>query len=163
MISGLKQKLILIILIIGVALIYISQQGLYPPLASTDQESKSQDANIPTSHPAVISTVPPGLNSEESITVSPTQTIEVTFNMPLENVGEFKNKIEPTAEYKVTLSDDRKTAKITPTTPWKLGSSYVLTITPDSKFNNNPGQQASTNRLSGDINLRFKSIEYRGI
>jgi hypothetical protein len=157
-----KQKIILLILMVGAALIYISQQGLYPPLSST----QSQDpipTQVPTDRPVVVSTVPPGLNSEESITVSPTQTLEITFNMPLENVGEFKNKIEPSAEYKVELSGDRKTAKIIPATPWKLGSSYMLTITPDTKFNNNPGQQASTNRLNGDINLRFKSIEYRGI
>lgn len=156
-----KQKIILLILMIGATLIYLSQQGLYLPSSSVTSETVP--TQVPTDRPVIVSTVPPGLNSEESITVSPTQTLEITFNMPLENIGEFKNKIEPSAEYKVVLSDDRKTAKITPTTPWKLGSSYMLTITPDSKFNNNPGQQASKNRLDGDLNLRFKSIEYRGI
>src|SRR5258708_24120184 len=46
--------------------------------------------------------------------IIPTQAIEITFNLPLENVGEFKNRIDTFKDYTVKLSDDRKTAKITP-------------------------------------------------
>ncbi|OGE34129.1 hypothetical protein A3C32_00860 [Candidatus Daviesbacteria bacterium RIFCSPHIGHO2_02_FULL_41_14] len=160
--TTLKQKILLLITVLGVALFYLFQQEQLLFLSSTPQSTGIAE-QIPTDRPVVVSTVPAGINRDENITISPTQTIEVTFNMPLENIGEFKHKIEPTVEYKVELSNDRKTVQISPKSAWKLGTSYALTILPDSKFNENPGQESTKKKLDHDISIRFKSIEYRGI
>ena len=160
--TALKQKILLLVTVLGVSVFYLFQQGQFSFLSSTPQSTPITE-QVPTDRPVVVSTVPAGINKEESVTISPTQIIEIAFNMPLENIGEFKNKIEPTAEYKVELSGDRKTVKISPKSVWKLGTSYSLTILPDSKFNENPGQESTKKKLDHDISLRFKSIEYRGI
>jgi len=152
--SNLKQSLIVIVAIIGSILILIFQQGLYSkdkttPLPSTQNQAKP----IQTDTPEVISTNPSPL--EENI-VSPTQNIEITFNLQIENQGEFKNKIETFTDYKIELSQDRKTAKIVPLKPFKLGTSYTLFILPDTKFD-------GSKKLNREIIYHFKTINYQGV
>lgn len=103
--------------------------------------------------PQIISTKPENL--EEAI-ISATEIVEITFNRPLENAGEFKSRIEPKIEYKVELSGDRKTARIIPAKPYELGATYTLFIGPDSKFD-------GAGEWRQDKTFHFKTIKYRGV
>lgn len=153
----LKQKIILLIATLGAILILIFQQGLYgkpaaSPLPTPKPEAKQNQVNQ-NEEPTVISTQPSPL---EEATILPTQTVEITFNLPLENTGEFKNKIEPEADYEVKLSNDRKTVQIIPKKTFKLGASYTLFIKPDTKFD-------GSKTLNKELIFHFRTIEYRGI
>ncbi len=88
--------------------------------------------------------------------IIPTQAIEITFNLPLENVGEFKNRIDTFKDYTVKLSDDRKTAKITPNKNFELGRSYTLFILPYTKFDGHK-------TLGHDEHFAFRTIDYHGV
>lgn len=124
-------------------------------------QSKSKDAlneNISSSahqddSPRILSTKPDPL--EEAI-VGANETIEITFNRSLENVGEFKLRIEPKIEYKLELSQDRKTAKIIPLKPYELGSTYTLFIGTDTKFD-------GVGAWGQEKIYHFKTIKYRGV
>lgn len=103
--------------------------------------------------PQIISTKPDPL---ENAVVSATEVVEITFNRPLENIGEFKFRIDPKAEIKIELSPDRKTAKIIPQTPFELGVTYTIFIGPDTKFDGagNWGKEAI---------YHFQTVKFRGI
>ncbi|MBI2338145.1 hypothetical protein HYU95_03080, partial [Candidatus Daviesbacteria bacterium] len=101
----------------------------------------------------IISTKPDPL--DENI-VSGAEAIEITFNRPLENVGEFKSRIEPEIEYKVELSGDRKTAKIIPAKPYPLGTGFTLFIGPESKFD-------GVGRWGEEKIFHFRTIKYTGV
>lgn len=103
--------------------------------------------------PQIVSTKPDPL--EDNI-VSATEIVEITFNRPLQNSGEFKLKIEPKIDFKIELSSDRKTAKITPVKPFELGVTYTIFIGPDTKFDGvaNWGQ---------DKFYHFKTVKYTGV
>jgi len=103
--------------------------------------------------PQIVSTKPDPL--EEAI-ISTAEIIEITFNRPLENVGEFKNRIETKIDYKVELSGDRKTAKIIPVKPYSLGTTYTLFIGSESKFD-------GVGRWGEEKVFHFKTVNYRGI
>lgn len=103
--------------------------------------------------PQIVSTKPDPL--DETI-IPASQIIEITFNKPLQNVPEFKVRIEPKIEFKVELSPDRKTAKIIPTKAYGLGAVYALTINPDTKFDG-VGAWGQTK------DFHFRTIKYRGI
>lgn len=160
-INNLKRKIIWIILVIGALLILIFQRGLYSRSDLTNNTAPDAKSSVPAQSSnqeiKIISTNPDPL--EEAV-ILPTQTIEITFNIPLENKGEFKNKIEPLlnplSDYEIKLSDDRKTAKIIPTIPFKLGTTFTLFILPASKFD-------GKRQLGKEIIYHFKTIEYRGI
>lgn len=144
--------------IIGALLILLFQRGIYgkTTVEPTIQKTSSINQTLPqqeTDKPVVILTVPSPL--EEAIIV-PTQVIEITFNLPLENVGEFKNRLEPKSDYTVKLSDDRKTAKIIPNPLLKLGTTFTLFIQTDSKFDGGK-------RLDHELIYHFKTLEYRGV
>src|SRR3989338_1281358 len=115
-----------------------------------NQQNASQ---APDSAPSIISTKPDPL---DNTIISAAEIIEITFNRPLENVGEFKVKIEPNIEYKVELSGDRKTAKIIPVKPYNLGASYTLSIGPDSKFD-------GVGSWGKDKTYHFRTIKYTGV
>lgn len=138
-----RYKIILgIILIIGAYFVYSSEK----PFASVKPISVS-DA------PQIISTKPDPLN--EAV-ISTTEIIEITFNRPLQNVGEFKNKIEPKIDYKVELSSDRKTAKIIFQKSLDLGASYTLSIGSDSKFD-------GIGEWRQNKDFHFRTITYKGV
>lgn len=155
--SSLKQKIIVIVAIIGTALIFIFQQGLYSsdkPQNTNAVKQNNISSNSNNEDPKLISTIPENLN--EAI-ILPTQVLELTFNHPLENPGEFKHKFEPKIEYTLKLSDDKKTVKITPKSTFQLGTTYTLFIYSDeTKFDGGK-------RLNDNITLHFKTIEYKGI
>ncbi|MBI4035671.1 Ig-like domain-containing protein [Candidatus Daviesbacteria bacterium] len=143
--------------IITAAIILISIFGykLYskptPPTAQpTARPSFSPGPNDP---PQIVSTKPDPLN--ETI-ISAAEIIEITFNRPLENVGEFKSRMEPKIEYKVELINDRKTARIIPAKPYELGATYNLYIGPDSKFD-------GVGEWKQDKSFHFRTIPYKGV
>lgn len=145
---SLKQKIIVAIVAIGIALIAIFKFDFYS--TGAPQKNISADQNAPAS---VVATNPSPL---ENSTILPTQTIEITFNKPIENAGEVKNKIDPKADIKVSLSDDRKTVKVTPNKPYELGQGYTFFITSDTKFDGH--------RLLGHEEVfHFTTISYNGV
>lgn len=151
-----KQKLMIVVAALGALLVLIFQGGLYKPnpvpVVPGEASSKTQEAqNEPIK---IVSTAPSPL---DEATILPVQTIELTFNYPLENKGEFKHKFEPEFKgYELKLSDDRKTVTITPTKAFKLGTTYTFSILPDSKFD---GKKV----LKESFTYHFRTIEYRGV
>lgn len=149
-------KILLIAFIPGLVFLIIiyprflksSQQSLVanPPNSSSPQVAQNDK-------PQIISTKPDPL--EEAI-ISAAEIVEISFNRPLENVGEFKSRIEPKIEYKVELSGDRKTARIIPAKPYELGTTYTLFIGPDSKFD-------GVGEWRQDKTFHFKTVKYRGV
>lgn len=142
---SIKKFLILIPLIFIIALVLwrensSSESPLPSPTPTSDQ-------------PKVVSTLPDPL---DGTVIAADQKIEITFSHPLENAPELKLRIEPKLDYKVELSSDRKTAKITPVNPYDLGASYTLFIMPDSKFDGG-------GRLEGEKIFHFQTIRYRGV
>lgn len=103
--------------------------------------------------PQIIATKPDPL--DETI-ISATEIVEITFNRPLENVGEFKSRLEPETEYKIELSSDRKTAKIIPAKPFTLGTTYTLFIGPETKFD-------GVGRWGEEKIYHFRTIKYTGV
>ncbi|MBI4037107.1 hypothetical protein HY385_01645 [Candidatus Daviesbacteria bacterium] len=154
--ANLKQKIIIAVAILGAALILIFQRGLYDkPNTQSAPANPTQVKSVSTQtgDPQIVATNPTPL--ENSI-IFPTQTVEITFNQPLENRGEFKNRLDPKADYEIKLSEDRKTAKIIPTTPFKLGTTFTLFILPDTKFDGHK-------LLNREIIIHFRTIEYKGV
>lgn len=150
-----RSKIILIVI-----LTLIACAAIYKIVTSnTENEQltqKPENNHLQSSQnesPKIISTKPDPL--EETI-ISATEIVEITFNRPLENVGEFKSRIEPKIEYKVELSGDRKTARIIPAKPYELGTTYTLFIGPDSKFD-------GVGEWRQDKTFHFKTVKYRGV
>lgn len=120
--------------------------------------TKSVQTKVPTSvtqtdKPQVVSTVPDSL---EDTIVPATQVVEITFNRSLENSGEFKLKIEPKIDFKIELSQDRKTARIITSKPYELGSTYTLFIGPETKFD-------GVGRWGEEKVFHIHTIKYRGV
>ena len=117
--------------------------------------SPKEQAQEDNSKPRLISVTP---DLEKNHVILPEQVIELTFNMPLENVGEFKVKIEPQdkAFFRIELSSDRKTAKIIPTKPYLPGQPYDLTIGPDTKFEGRI-------LLDQSMGFSFRTVSYKGV
>lgn len=103
--------------------------------------------------PRIISTKPEPL--EEAI-ISADEVIEISFNRPLENVGEFKVRIEPEVDFTVELSGDRKTAKIIPAKAYELGVTYTLFIGTETKFD-------GVGRWGEEKIFHFRTVKYRGV
>ncbi|MBI2600535.1 Ig-like domain-containing protein [Candidatus Daviesbacteria bacterium] len=119
------------------------------------------DGNIDTSSQAVVDDSKPRVVSvqptqQEAPFITQNQVITVTFNMPVENTGEFKHKIEPELKYRLEPSADRKVIKITPEEPYLLGTEYTLFIKPETKFD---GKKT----LNEEKIYHFKTIQYRGV
>lgn len=151
---SLKQIIIGVVAVVGALLILIFGRGLYSSTPTSQIQTEVKSAKIEDSKEIkVVSTNPENLDGS---VILPNQTIEITFNQPMENRGEFKNKIEPVAEYEIKLSDDRKTAKIILAKPFNLGTGYTLFIKPDTKFD---GKRT----LDKEIIYHFNTISYKGI
>lgn len=142
---SLKQKIIGIIVLLGGFLIFIFQQGLYSkPTDNTPMQSDEIK---------IVSTNP---NPLEGATILPIQKIEITFNRPIEGSGEFKTTMDPQLDYKIELSEDRKTAIITPNKPYTLGGGYTLHIMGNTKFD-------GKKQLDREEIFHFKTINYSGV
>src|SRR3989338_10213395 len=143
------KKLALVFVIISIVLIVLlGIRGITQSVPASQHTPVSENDK-----PTIISTKPEPL---ENAVVSATETVEIIFNCPLENIGEFKFRIDPKAEIKIELSPDRKTAKIIPQTPYELGVTYTIFIGPESKFDGvgNWGKEAI---------YHFQTIRFRGI
>jgi hypothetical protein len=151
--QNLKNKIITAILIIGSLLILLFQRGLYgnsnSPAQSTPTAETKQEQNT---EPKIVSTNPLPLN--EAV-ILPGQTIEITFNYPVNAVSEFKHRLEPKIDYKIELSSDRKTAKIIPTKTFNLGTGYTLFILGETKFDDKK-------KLNQEFVYHFRTIDFKG-
>ncbi|MDO8638298.1 MAG: Ig-like domain-containing protein [Candidatus Daviesbacteria bacterium] len=154
---NLKQTIIGIVVLVGALLILIFGKGLSSSSSQSQPKAESTKVEAQNSQDSkeikVISTNPENL---DGVVILPTQIIEITFNQPMENRGEFKNKIDPLVEYEIKLSDDRKTAKIIFTKPLNLGTGYTLFIKSDTKFD---GKRT----LDKEIIYHFNTISYKGV
>ncbi|MBI2018233.1 hypothetical protein HYS96_00865 [Candidatus Daviesbacteria bacterium] len=154
-----RQKTIVILGILGaIILLLISQKVLLVrpislPSGTQPSSTPSQNSTQPNESPKILSTKPDPL---DQAVISSDQQIEIVFNRGLENEGEFKIRIEPKVKYKITLSGDHKTAKITPEESYELGVGYTMFITGDTKFEGvGPWGEEKT--------FHFQTIKYRGI
>lgn len=138
---------IILILVLGVFL--WKSRTATPPSSSSPPPTTASA----TDKPQIVSTKPSPL--DETI-VAATEVVEITFNRPLENVGEFKVRIEPQTDYKIELSGDRKTARIIPVKPYQLGTTYTLFIGTETKFD-------GVGRWGEEKIYHFKTITYRGV
>lgn len=122
----------------------------------TNQSSSStQTASVSEKDkPQVVSTKPDPL---EGAVMAADQIIEVTFNRPIENIGEFKIRLDPgDTKFKLELSSDRKTGKIIPDPSFELGTGYTLFIGTETKFD-------GVGRWGEEKIFHFRTIKYRGI
>lgn len=137
--------IIIILAVIGVVMLW--------PKADTKPENINKQEVSQTDSPQVVSTKPDPL---EDTIIGAMDTIEITFNRPLENVGEFKVRIETKKDFKVELSSDRKTAKIIPSTPYDLSTTYTIFIGPDTKFD-------GVGAWGQEKTYHFRTIKYTGV
>lgn len=145
-----KLIFLLVLIFIGV---FIALNANKQNNASSNQPAVQNTPPSQTEPPKIISTKPDPL--EESI-IGASEVVEITFNRSLENKGEFKLRIEPKVEYKIELTQDRKTAKIIPLAPYALGTTYTIFIGPDSKFD-------GVGEWRQEKIFHFKTIRYRGV
>ncbi|MBI2022343.1 Ig-like domain-containing protein [Candidatus Daviesbacteria bacterium] len=150
---SLKQKIIVAVLALGVILIVIFQGGLSNKTNLEKSPIKNDQTQITNENPRLISTNPDPLNNA---VILPTQTIELTFNQPIENRGELKFDIVPKIEVNVELSSDKKTARIIPIKPYGLGQRYEIFIKTDTKFDGGK-------KLESQLQFGFNTIVYRGV
>ncbi|MBI2196152.1 Ig-like domain-containing protein [Candidatus Daviesbacteria bacterium] len=141
-------KIIIFIIIITVIFFVWKNRAISNPSSPSPTSTPSQ-----SDKPQVVSTKPDPL--EETI-IGASDTIEITFNRPLENVGEFKSRIEPKINYKIELSGDRKTARIIPEKPYQLGTTYTLFIGTETKFD-------GVGRWGEEKIYHFRTIKYTGV
>lgn len=147
---GLKSILALIAILILAVAIYLNK---LKPNQTIKTETKPPISALQNESPQIISTKPDPL---EDAIVSGADPFEITFSKPLENVPELKNRIEPKLEYKVELSQDRKTAKFIPLKPYNLGTTYTIFIQPDSKFDGG-------GKLDKEYIFHIQTVRYRGV
>lgn len=152
-----SKKLIIIITIALVALFLIL---VYQKLARGKSEliSPPKETSVPSqvaqdSQPQIVSTKPDPL---EGNIIKASEPIEITFNRPLQNVPEFRFRLEPKTDVKVELSSDKKTAKIIPLKPWFLGAGFTLYIQPETKFD-------GAGEWKQDKTYHFGTIKYTGV
>lgn len=143
------KKVIFVLIILGVVLtgvFYFKKEVSVKPEPVTQTPKQSNETMI-------VSTKP---NPLDETIIPADQIIEITFNKSLQNAPEFKVKIEPKVDFKIELSPDRKTAKITFTKPLDLGASYALSIAPDTKFD-------GIGEWRQNKEFHFRTITYKGI
>lgn len=147
-----KIIVILLLLFLGIGLFLVFKKEV--PAQPNQPQAQSSPAPADTDKvPKIVSTKPDPL---EGSIVSTTEIVEITFNRPLENVAEFKNRIDPEIDYKVELSGDRKTARILPAKPYILGTTYTLFIGPETKFE-------GVGRWGEEKVFHFRTIRYTGV
>lgn len=151
-----RRKVITIIIIV---ILTLSTIWIFTKRDSSKNSASNQPSPTPAAQtqqndsPRIVSTKPEPL--EEAI-ISAAEVIEITFNRPLENVGEFKVRIDPKTDFKVELTQDRKTAKIIPAKAYELGAGYTLFIGTETKFD-------GVGRWGEEKIFHFRTIKYRGV
>lgn len=146
-------KIIKIIIAIIIILTTLAIFGREKIQHKNESQTNSNLQSSQEDKPKIISTKPDPL---DNTIISASEIIEITFNRPLENAPELKTRMDPKIDYKVELSQDRKTAEIIPAKVYELGTSYTLFISPDSKFDGG-------GRLDGEKIFHFRTVKYRGV
>lgn len=147
-----KNKLILALVVCAIIIagVFLYQKKAAAPQAP--QEAPKQEQN--TSEPIIISTSPEGILDKTEV-ILPNQEIRINFNLPIENIGEFKHEITPKTKYQAKLTDDRKAVVIKADGLFPVGVEFTLIMRPDTKFD---GKKT----LGREIRAHFKTPEYRG-
>lgn len=148
---GSKKLIFALVLCAAVAGIFFYQKKAITP--QTPQEAPKQEKNT-SSEPTIISTVPEGILDKTEV-ILPNQEIKINFNLPIENIGEFKHEITPKTKYQAKLTDDRKSVVIKADGLFPVGVEFTLVMRPDTKFD---GKKT----LGREIRAHFKTPEYRG-
>ncbi len=143
-----RNKIIGLVILIGSILIAIFSAGFYSNSLQSPREANTSQSTDPT----VVKTNPKELDQS---TILPNQTLEIFFSHPLENVPETRWSVEPQADYKAELSDDKKTLKLIPNSPLNLGQSYTLFIKAETKIE---GKKT----LDKEYQFHFKTIDFKG-
>lgn len=156
MANNFKRVWIAIAAVVGLLLILLARVGLsspsnVPKLPSSQSQVEPKGAQ--SDKVEILTTSPDPLDES---TVTPTQTIQITFSQPAQNVPELKVKIEPVIDLNLQLSGDRKTLKISPKQSFGLQQGYTVTIPADAKFDGN-------RTLGNDLQFHFKTISYSGV
>ena len=151
---SLRQKIIAAVIALGLGLIALFSMGLYhhspaplPPSASSQNQVADENK------PKLISTNPTSL---DLATIVPTQVIELNFSQSLVGELDVHITLDPKIDFKLTVSADHKTAKITPIKPYDLGQSYTLNVTSGTRFEGDK-------TLDHDYTYHFKTLPYNGV
>ena len=145
----LKQKVIGVVIFLGLLLIAVFQRGFSVENAAVNQVQED------SSEIRMVSSNPPQLKDKKEVVVAPSQVIEFTFSEALENVPETKIEVEPVSDIKLELSEDRKTVKIIPVKPYSLGQGYTIFIRGNTKFE-------GKREYGKNEDFHFSTISYRG-
>lgn len=152
-----KNKILAAVITTGLILIAIFKFGFAgTPIQIIDNQPSQSNPAPDNGEPKLISSDPPELFKKEPLIFSPDKILKLNFNVELENGPETKLVFDPPAEVEVKLSDDSKTAIITPKKPYKLGQGYTLFIKPDTKLKGGK-------TLGQGYDLHFNIINYSGI
>lgn len=150
----LSRKIVIsIIIALGLILIAIFNQGLYKNEPLKKLEPPNTEASTQTDQPKIVSVKP---DFKQNPIILPDQNIEIEFNLPLENIGEFKHRIDVFKDYETKISLDRKTVTIIPKKPFDLGKSFTLFILGDTKFDGHK-------TLGIEQHFSFRTIAYHGV
>lgn len=153
-----KGKIAAIVIALGLILIAIFNFGFGgTPVPVVDNQPAESVPAQDNGEPALISSDPPQLFEKKQLIFRPDQVIKLTFNRTLQNGPETKLIFDPPVEVDVKLSDDFKTAIITPKKAYKLGQGYTLFIKADTKL------QENGKTLGKEYDLHFNVINYSGI
>ena len=144
-----KAKVIAVLVALGLLLIAVFSSGIY---SNSHEQAENTGVQQADGKPMIVQTNPKDLDQS---TILPNQTLEIYFSEPLENVPETRWSVEPQADYKAELSDDRKTLKLIPNTPLNLGQSYTLFIKAETKIE---GKKT----LDKEYQYHFKTIDFKG-
>lgn len=146
----LKIVLGIIILIIAAFVVFIFFT------TKAQKQPQIQQASTPgLNDPPRVTSTNPDLSVDGAI-IFANDPLEITFNRPIENEGEFKIRIEPKVEFKIRLDNQRKTGIISFEKPLELGTSYTLFIGPETKFDN-------MGRWGEEKVFHFRTIPYKGV
>jgi hypothetical protein len=153
MFDSLKAKVIGILVAIGLGLILIFAKGIYSP--APQEKIVKQTAIKPAEDQVdLVSTTPPNL---DGATISPSQTIEFTFNYSIDETNQkFQFNLDPAIDLKVETSADHKTLKMTAIKGFGFDQGYTLQIKSGNPF-------AGGTKLDHDINMHFTTTSYSGI
>lgn len=151
----LKWKIIIFLLLGGVLIFFFQTTYNNKPKAETTPVTPTSPPNSvsPNNPPQIISTKPDPL--EDNI-ISSAEEIDITFNRSLQNSAEFRVRMEPETDLKVELSGDRKTARIIPSKPYPLGTTFTLFISPETKFD-------GVGSWGQEKVFHFRTIKYTGV
>lgn len=151
---SLKTKIISVIVAVGAILIVIFARGFYSLDANSSPEATANPENAQeiAGDIKVTATKPGPLEGSVLLFQQP---IEISFSENLESRGEVKVSFDPPVSYDVYLSNDKRTAIISPQKPYELGMSYTLKIDPLTKFEGGK-------TLGRDLIYHFSTIKHQG-